>query len=74
MKKIWVKAIPWEKELAMAALEGGADALWVPSGTAQEVKKMGLIPTVSEDGDLVRAATSWSRRSGRRKMRRRFSR
>jgi 3-dehydroquinate synthase II len=53
MKKIWVKAIPWEKELAMVALESGADALWVPAGMAQEVKKLGFIPTVSEDGDLV---------------------
>jgi 3-dehydroquinate synthase II len=53
MKKIWVKAIPWKKEIAMAALECGADALWVPPGTGQEVRKMGIIPTVSEDGDLV---------------------
>jgi 3-dehydroquinate synthase II len=53
MKKIWVKAIPWKKEIAMAALECGADALWIPSGMGQEVKKMGIIPTVSEDGDLL---------------------
>jgi 3-dehydroquinate synthase II len=53
MKKIWVKAIPWNKEVAMAALECGADALWVPSGMGQEMKKMGIIPTVSEDGDLM---------------------
>ena len=53
MKKIWVKAIPWKKEIAMAGLECGADALWVPPGMGQEVKKMGIIPTVSEDGDLM---------------------
>jgi 3-dehydroquinate synthase II len=53
MKKIWVKAIPWKKEIAMTALECGADALWIPPGIAQEVKKMGIISTVSEDGDLV---------------------
>jgi 3-dehydroquinate synthase II len=53
MKKIWVKAIPWKKEIAMTALECGADALWVPHGIVQEVKKMGIISTVSEDGDLV---------------------
>jgi 3-dehydroquinate synthase II len=52
MKKIWVKAIPWNKEIAMAALECGADALWIPPGMGQEVGKMGIIPTVSEDGDL----------------------
>lgn len=53
MKKIWVKAIPWNKELAMTALECGADALWIPPGMVQEVKKMGIIPIVSEDGDLL---------------------
>jgi len=53
MKKIWVKAIPWKKEIAMAALECGADALWIPSGMGQEVRKMGIIPTVSEDGDFL---------------------
>jgi 3-dehydroquinate synthase II len=52
MKKIWVKAIPWNKEIAMAALECGADALWIPPGMGQEVRKMGIIPIVSEDGDL----------------------
>lgn len=53
MKQIWVKAVPWIKEVALAAVESGADALWVPPGKAPEVKKMGIIPTVAEDGDLV---------------------
>jgi 3-dehydroquinate synthase II len=53
MKKIWVKAIPWKKEIAMTALECGADALWIPPGMRQEVRKIGIIPIVSEDGDLV---------------------
>lgn len=53
MKKIWVKAIPWKKEIAMTALECGADALWIPAGMgSSEVRKMGIIPTVAEDGDL----------------------
>ncbi len=53
MKRIWVKAIPWNKEVVMAALECGADALWIPPGMGQELRKMALIPAVSEDGDLV---------------------
>jgi 3-dehydroquinate synthase II len=53
MKEIWVKAIPWKKEIAMAAIESGADALWVPPGMGAEVKRMGLIPVVSEDGDIL---------------------
>jgi 3-dehydroquinate synthase II len=53
MKKVWVKAVPWSKEIALAAVESGADALWVPAGMGSEVKKIGIIPTVSEDGDLI---------------------
>jgi 3-dehydroquinate synthase II len=53
MKKVWVKAVPWSKEIALAAVESGADALWVPAGMGSEVKKIGIIPTVSEDGDLM---------------------
>ena len=52
MKKVWVKAVPWSKEVALTALEGGADALWVPPGRASEVRKMGVIPILAEDGDL----------------------
>jgi len=52
MKKIWVKVIPWKEEIARAALECGADALWTPPGMGQEARKMGILPTISEDGDL----------------------
>ena len=53
MKRVWVKAVPWNKEIAVAAMESGADALWVPAGMGQEVRKLGIIPTVAEDGDFV---------------------
>jgi len=52
MKTVWVKVIPWNLELAQAAMESGADALWIPSGMQSEVKKMGIVPTVAEDGDM----------------------
>jgi 3-dehydroquinate synthase II len=52
MKKVWVKAIPWNKEVALAGVECGADALWVPPGWVSDVRKMGVIPIVAEDGDL----------------------
>jgi len=52
MKKVWVKSIPWKQEIAMAAVESGADALWIPPGMGTEVKKMGVIPVIAEDGDL----------------------
>ena len=53
MKKTGVKAVPWKKEIALAALECGADALWIPQGKVAEVRRMGFIPIVAEDGDLV---------------------
>ena len=51
-KQVWVKVIPWAAPVAQAAMESGADALWVEAGIRPEVKKMGLIPIVAEDGDL----------------------
>jgi 3-dehydroquinate synthase II len=52
-KQVWVKVIPWTMGVAQAAMESGADALWVEPGIRSEVKKMGLIPTVAADGDLM---------------------
>jgi 3-dehydroquinate synthase II len=52
-KQVWVKVIPWTVEVAQAALESGADALWVEEGLRAEVRKLGLIPTIAGDGDLV---------------------
>ena len=53
MKQVWVKAVPWNPEMAMTAIECGANALWTPPGRGSEVRKMGLIPVVAEDGDLI---------------------
>jgi 3-dehydroquinate synthase II len=52
MRKIWVKVDPWDKELITTALEGGADGVLVPQGYSQEVKQLGRILTISEDGDV----------------------
>lgn len=52
MKKIWVKVDPWNKDLATTALENGADALVLPPGYSEQVKSLGRIQTVAEDGDL----------------------
>ncbi len=53
MKQLWVKIDPWDKKLVTAALESGADAVWVPEGKTGEVKALGLIRVVAPDGDLV---------------------
>ncbi|MFH0810641.1 MAG: 3-dehydroquinate synthase II [Pseudomonadota bacterium] len=52
MKKVWVKAVPWNKKIITTAIEGGADAVLVPEGYSSRVKELGLIGTVAPDGDL----------------------
>jgi len=52
MKKIWVNALPWDKQIVIRALESGADAVMVPKGYSPKVKELGLITTIAEDGDI----------------------
>jgi len=52
MKEVWVKAIPWKREIAMVAIDSGADGLLIPPKMVSEVRKMGIIKTISDDGDL----------------------
>ena len=52
MKEIWVKADPWKKELVTTALESGADAVLVSGDKIAGVKELGLIKTVSDEGDV----------------------
>lgn len=53
MKEVWVNADPWDKELATAALEGGADAVIAAPDKVGRVKELGLIKVVSREGDLT---------------------
>jgi 3-dehydroquinate synthase II len=52
VKRIWVRVDPWDKELAIAALESGADAVVVAEGDSARVKELGALPTVAPDGDI----------------------
>jgi len=52
MKKVWVRAIPWDKKVVTTALESGADGIMVPKGFSEKVKALGIITTIAEDGDL----------------------
>ena len=52
MKEVWVNADPWSKDLVTAALEAGADAVVVPADKVSAVKELGIIKTVSSNGDL----------------------
>ena len=51
-KKAWVRVIPWRKEVATAALEGGADALVVNDEDTEKVRALGVITVVSAEGDI----------------------
>lgn len=53
MKRVWVRVEPWDKTLAIAALESGADAVVVAVGDTPRVKELGALPTVAPDGDIV---------------------
>ena len=52
MKKVWVRIVPWEKALAVAALEAGADAVVLDAGDAPRMRELGRMPVVAPDGDV----------------------
>jgi 3-dehydroquinate synthase II len=52
MKKLWVNVIPYKKDLAIAALESGAEAVVLPDGKSQTVREFGKIKTVEKNGDI----------------------
>jgi 3-dehydroquinate synthase II len=52
MKKLWVNVPRWDKKIVTTALESNADAVLVPKGCTKKVKELGLIKTISQDGDL----------------------
>lgn len=51
-KRFWVQIEPFDGELVTAALEAGADAVAVPPGHAEQVKRLGRIQVIADDGDL----------------------
>lgn len=52
MKRFWVSVVPYEKEIAIAALESGAEAVVLPEGQSDTVRQFGRIQTVEPQGDL----------------------
>ena len=53
MKKLWVDVRPFNKELAIAALESGAEAVVLPDGGSEKGRQYGKIKTVEAGGDIV---------------------
>ncbi|MHC4864047.1 MAG: 3-dehydroquinate synthase II [Planctomycetota bacterium] len=52
MKKLWVSAVPYNKDVVISALESGAEAVVLPDGQTATVREFGKIKTVEKDGDL----------------------
>jgi 3-dehydroquinate synthase II len=52
MKKLWLNVIPYNKEIAIAALESGAEAVVLPDDQSETVRQFGRIKTVEKDGDI----------------------
>jgi 3-dehydroquinate synthase II len=52
MKKLWVNVIPYKKEIAIAALESGAEAVVLPDGQSETVRQFGKIKTIEKNGDI----------------------
>ena len=52
MKRLWVNVVPYEKEIAIGALESGAEAVVLPDGESETVRQFGKIKTVEAGGDI----------------------
>ena len=52
MKRLWINVVPYKKELAIAALESGAEAVVLPEGKSETVREFGKIKTVETTGDI----------------------
>jgi len=52
MKKLWINIVPYNKEIAISALESGAQAVVLPDGQSETVRQFGKIKTVEKDGDI----------------------
>ena len=52
MKKLWVSAVPYNKDVVISALESGAEAVVLPDGKSDTVREFGKIKTVEKNGDI----------------------
>ncbi len=52
MKKLWVSAVPYNKDVVISALESGAETVVLPDGKSDTVREFGKIKTVEKKGDI----------------------
>ena len=53
MREVWVRVIPYRKDLVTAALEAGAQGIWVEEDRVEDVRALGRVKVVAPGGDLV---------------------
>jgi len=49
---LWARVIPWNKEIAVAALESGVDTLWIPDDCLERARGLGRVRTACARGDF----------------------
>lgn len=49
---LWARVIPWDKEIAVAALESGVETLWIPDGCTGRAQELGRVRTACAEGDF----------------------
>jgi len=49
---LWARIVPWEKDVAIAALESGVEILWVPDGCCASARELGRVTAVCSEGDM----------------------
>lgn len=49
---LWARVIPWDKEVAVAALESGVDTLWIPDGALEKARDLGRVTVVCAEGEI----------------------
>src|SRR3990172_7471885 len=50
--RLLARIIPWNKETAVAAIESGVEALWVPDGRASSARELGRVVAACAEGDV----------------------
>ncbi len=52
-REVWVRVNTWNRRLITTAIESGADVIVCSDDMVGNIKKLGIIKTVSENGDIV---------------------
>ena len=58
LPRLLARVVPWDKDTAVAAIESGVEALWVPDGRASSVRELGRVVTVCAEGTCAKGPIS----------------